>query len=378
MAKAELYCGVTSQTRLALLVALFLGIIGQTLADTGLGSAAPPIQIKQWIKGTPIKALAKNRTYVIDFWATWCGPCIQSMPHLTELARSNPDVTFLGVGIWEDDDNGSIRRFVQKMGSKMGFTVAYSGNQEGMAKTWVHAAARYSIPNTFVVRNGVVQWIGHPGELDGVLPQVKSGRFDLAKFKAAYSVQAKEARKQNAGNDALAQAIDLFRAGKRKEAHALLLRASKLQPSLAQAKSVIEMQWLALENPAAWDKAMRSALASKDEAVQQRAWSIAQMSTGSRSDWPVARRAATLILSVRGKNDFRASMLAVIVYQGTHEYALALKHLDVVEKALPKQPNITADYKARLATLRAEIKKQAGGLRLLRVAQEVHADQPPE
>lgn len=352
---------MTPRARFVFLLAVLVSLVGQALADLGPGSPAPAIQIKQWIKGKPVKALEKNRTYVIDFWATWCGPCIQSMPHLTELARANPDVTFIGVDIWEDDNNGSIRKFVQGMGSKMGFNVAYSGNQEGMAKTWVHAAARYSIPTTFVVKNGVVQWIGHPGELDAVLSQIKSGRFDLAKFKVTYAQQARQARKENAGNDALTQAIDLFRAGKRKEAHAALGRAATLHPSLSQAKPVIELKWLASENPAAWEKAMKSALASKDPAIHQRAMAVAQMSIGERGDWPIARRAAAIILSVRGKNDFQANMLAVMVYQGTRDYSLALKHLDVVDRLLAKQPNASPEYKGRLKALRAELKKQATG-----------------
>jgi len=73
-------------------------------------SAAPPVnlvrvaaalKISDWVKGKPVDLAAGKgkQVYVIEFWATWCGPCRTSIPHLTELQKKFKDkgVTFVGV-----------------------------------------------------------------------------------------------------------------------------------------------------------------------------------------------------------------------------------------------------------------------------------------
>ena len=64
------------------------------------GKPAPALALKEWINS---KALApqdlKGKIVVLDFWATWCGPCIQSIPHNNELAKkyAGKGVVFIGV-----------------------------------------------------------------------------------------------------------------------------------------------------------------------------------------------------------------------------------------------------------------------------------------
>lgn len=46
------------------------------------GDPAPPLKIEKWLKSGPIERFEKGKVYVLEFWATWCPPCIASMPHL--------------------------------------------------------------------------------------------------------------------------------------------------------------------------------------------------------------------------------------------------------------------------------------------------------
>jgi thiol-disulfide isomerase/thioredoxin len=74
----------------------------QTLS---VGDDAPALEISKWAKGEKVDRLEKDRTYVVEFWATWCGPCRTSIPHLTQLQKNYKDkgVQFIGVSVWENN-----------------------------------------------------------------------------------------------------------------------------------------------------------------------------------------------------------------------------------------------------------------------------------
>jgi thiol-disulfide isomerase/thioredoxin len=155
-------------------------------ADLGLGSAAPKLEVKEFVKGEPVKAFEKGKTYVVEFWATWCGPCRTSIPHVTKLQKQYKDVVFIGVSIWEHDQS-KVKDFVKEMGDKMDYRVATDAVPEGakgdagaMAKTWMDAAGQEGIPAAFIVNGeGKVAWIGHPTRLDKPLAQIVEGKYDL-------------------------------------------------------------------------------------------------------------------------------------------------------------------------------------------------------
>ena len=103
--------------------------IAQTLK---VGDAAPKMEVKSFVKGEPVKEFEAGKTYVVEFWATWCGPCKTSIPHLTELQKKYPEVAFIGVSVSERDQ-GLVKPFVDEMGDKMAYRVAIDAVPEGQS-----------------------------------------------------------------------------------------------------------------------------------------------------------------------------------------------------------------------------------------------------
>ena len=146
------------------------------------GDPAPALSIDKWVKGSPVASFEKGKVYVVEFWATWCGPCVASMPHMTELQREYKDkVTFISVTT-KDDNNSldQVEKMVAQKGDLMGYTVAFDKNQETKA-AYRDAARTRGIPTSFVVdKSGSIVFIGHPMFLDLALKGVTAGTWDIA------------------------------------------------------------------------------------------------------------------------------------------------------------------------------------------------------
>ena len=96
-----------------------------------VGSKAPEIKADKWVKGTEVKSFASGKVYVVEFWATWCPPCRESIPGLlTELAKTHKDVTVIGMASSEtsgqardrQDAAERLEKFVKDKGSEMDYT----------------------------------------------------------------------------------------------------------------------------------------------------------------------------------------------------------------------------------------------------------------
>jgi thiol-disulfide isomerase/thioredoxin len=57
----------------------------------------------------------KGRYVVVNFWATWCVPCVQEIPEIAQFHRKHPDVIVLGVA-QDAEDAAKVRRFAAKVG----------------------------------------------------------------------------------------------------------------------------------------------------------------------------------------------------------------------------------------------------------------------
>ncbi len=70
----------------------------------------------------------RGRPVILDFWATWCGPCKASMPHLTTMQERYRDRGLVVIGLSVDDGDGQkVRRFADRLG--IGFRLAMADDK---------------------------------------------------------------------------------------------------------------------------------------------------------------------------------------------------------------------------------------------------------
>jgi len=126
-------------------------------AAPAVGTQAPEISAQYWINSPPLSlAGLRGKIVVVEFWATWCGPCRISIPHLIELNKkyASQGVVFIGL---TDEPRAVAEPFVRELG--MNYAVG------GGSKSDVTYAVT-GIPHAFLVdANGVIAWAGHP--MDG-------------------------------------------------------------------------------------------------------------------------------------------------------------------------------------------------------------------
>lgn len=148
-----------------------------------IGSVAPPLTIAKWISGQPIDNFQSDQVYVVEFWATWCGPCRTSMPHISELQQKHGDkVHFIGI---TDETEEIVNEFLaqeQSPGKTWKEVVQYRlalDNAGAANRAYMQAAGEGGIPTAFIVgKDSHVEWIGHPMTIDAPLEKVLDGTWD--------------------------------------------------------------------------------------------------------------------------------------------------------------------------------------------------------
>ncbi len=144
-----------------------------------LGDVAPPIKVAKYVRGEAIdfdKEIGEN-IYVIEFWATWCPPCRESVPHLSKLQSKYRDDNVIIVGISMEDER-DVEMFADKLGEKMDYIVAVDDN-DYTTNHYMGGFGRTAIPHAFVIgRDGRFAWEGHPMMLEEGLDLVLNAEDD--------------------------------------------------------------------------------------------------------------------------------------------------------------------------------------------------------
>lgn len=136
--------------------ALFATSFSAFAQDTGLlqpGTAAPNFVADGWNGGTARLSDYRGRIVVLDFWATWCGPCNRAMPELQDIADRyrGDNVVVLGLCTWDTAANADA--WIRSHPYNFTFAVDPAGEDDSRAIARTYEVT--GIPSTFVIdQNG--------------------------------------------------------------------------------------------------------------------------------------------------------------------------------------------------------------------------------
>ncbi|WP_020474837.1 TlpA family protein disulfide reductase [Zavarzinella formosa] len=104
------------------------------IRNLAVGMKAPAAASKN-LKGEAVTlADLKGKVVVLDFWATWCGPCRAMIPHERELVERHKDKPFVFVSVSADDEKKDLEEFMKE--EKMPWTHWWQGPDAPLLKTW--------------------------------------------------------------------------------------------------------------------------------------------------------------------------------------------------------------------------------------------------
>jgi thiol-disulfide isomerase/thioredoxin len=127
------------------------------------GKKAPDFVVENWLTGKAPNL--KGKVLLIDFWATWCGPCRALIPELNEFqAKFKNDLVVVGVS---DEKPETVSEFMKK--TEMKYDVAID-TQKRMSKV----VGVQGIPHVLVISpDGIVRWQGFSGSKEDPLTEEK-------------------------------------------------------------------------------------------------------------------------------------------------------------------------------------------------------------
>jgi peroxiredoxin len=153
-------------------LALAVGLVISTRAVAlGDGSKAPDFKLPSLDGGKSLSLAAyRGKVVYLDFWASWCPPCLTSLPLLEQLRKEFPADQFQILAVNVDQDTLKARKFIEKTG--VGYPSATDPKGRLPEKFGIE-----TMPTSFLIdRTGVIRYVHHgfrKGDIDPLRQKIR-------------------------------------------------------------------------------------------------------------------------------------------------------------------------------------------------------------
>ena len=250
----------------------------------------------EWIQGAAPASWEPGKVYMLECWATWCGPCLAVIPHVNELHKkySEKGLRVIGVNVWEDDKD-KVAAFVEGKGEGMSYPVVFTGRGSDFEKDWLKAAGVTGIPHAFLVRDGKLLLKSHPARInDEVILAALEGGDAMEKIQGAM-------KKEEEGRAALTAVLREFsQASGKKDVPAMEAALAKLKEIDKSGRYAAQLGMEIAIAKKDWDTVGQAL--GKDDVNPSLVMRVARLASGDEElPVPLVEAAATKFIALTGE-----------------------------------------------------------------------------
>ncbi len=323
-----------------------------------VGDLAPQLVIDRWLHGPEVASFELGQVYVLAFWASWCGPCIAEMPHLSAIQHQHKHDGVTIIGISSLDPNNPLEAVEKIVASKVGKVIQYpmawdKGN--ATKKLYVEASLQHTFPCVYVInKEGKIAHIGESKELGRIIASVLDGSWNMDEERKKFielrerqvaTVEIFEHMIAKRWNRAL-EAMDAESGGEPLSVEALAKDPYKQLRYVALASLGLDEK--AARVGQAWFESHRDSA----EGLNSIAWRIVMPESSTKNrDLGLASRAISLAVKLTESKDpgVLDTYARVLFLQGELLKAIEIQKQAIVLAIEAKDEKLTAELQTRLA-----------------------------